>query len=107
MILDVFVGPPSSPKNYSRHLNGNKLDNRLENLCWGTAKENAQDRLDHGQQPKGSEHYLARLTEAEVADIRCRRVHGESTRKLAKFFSVSRGTIRHIIKRRTWRHVVP
>lgn len=27
-----------------RHLNGNPVDNRLENLCWGTHSENEYDK---------------------------------------------------------------
>jgi hypothetical protein len=30
-----------------RHLDGNPKNNRLENLAWGTYKENAQDRELH------------------------------------------------------------
>ncbi len=47
LVLRAFVGP--RPKGMQiRHINGIKSDNRLENLAYGTAKENAADRKIHG-----------------------------------------------------------
>lgn len=48
IVLTTFVGP-RPPRLMCRHLNGNPEDNRLVNLCWGTAKENAQDMILHGR----------------------------------------------------------
>src|SRR5215471_1608313 len=40
LILEAFVGP--CPKGMeARHLNGDRQDNRLVNLAWGTRLENA------------------------------------------------------------------
>lgn len=47
LVLFAFVGPKPSPTHQCRHLNGNKLDNRLENLAWGSQLENMQDRTAH------------------------------------------------------------
>lgn len=42
LLMDTFVGP--KPKGMEiRHLNDNRLDNRLENLCYGTRTENIKD----------------------------------------------------------------
>lgn len=47
LVLMAFVGP--RPKGMQcRHLDGNNLNNRPENLRWGTAKENYSDRIAHG-----------------------------------------------------------
>lgn len=53
-ICEVFHGPAPSPDHEVRHLNGNPKDNRIENLRWGTAAENAQDRIRHGRQYRGA-----------------------------------------------------
>lgn len=50
LVLEAFVGP-CPPGMETRHLNGNPKDNRLENLAWGSATENAQDTKDHGSAP--------------------------------------------------------
>lgn len=47
LVMEAFVGP--RPEGLvTRHLNGNPTDNRLENLRYGTPKENAQDAIQHG-----------------------------------------------------------
>lgn len=47
MVLAAFVGPQADGL-VSRHLNGNKLDNRLTNLRYGTDSENKLDTVLHG-----------------------------------------------------------
>ena len=48
LLLAAFVGP--CPEGMEcRHLDGNRLNNKLENLCWGTHYENIQDRTRHKQ----------------------------------------------------------
>lgn len=48
LVLETFVGP-CPPKMECRHLNGEPDDNRLDNLAWGTRKQNAADRKRHGR----------------------------------------------------------
>jgi hypothetical protein len=71
LVLETFVGPcPTGME--CRHLNGDRSDNRLANLCWGTKVENAADRERHGTQPRGSKIPWSRLTEADIPVLRCR-----------------------------------
>lgn len=42
-----------------RHLNGDKTDNRVQNLALGTRKENADDRQRHGRTSRGAKHSAA------------------------------------------------
>lgn len=55
LILEAFVGPRPSGM-YGRHLNDIKTDNRLENLAWGTPKQNSADSLANGRFPTGDRH---------------------------------------------------
>jgi hypothetical protein len=48
LVMLAFVGP-CPPGMETRHLDGNPLNNRLENLVYGTRQENAQDRVNHGR----------------------------------------------------------
>lgn len=47
IVLEAFVGPPEDGQECC-HNNGDPADNRLENLRWGTAVENAKDKRKHG-----------------------------------------------------------
>lgn len=49
-ILTAFVGP-KLPGWVARHLNDVISDNRLENLAWGTQKQNMQDARKNGYAP--------------------------------------------------------
>ena len=51
LVCHAFHGPPPSDQHTDvRHLNGDKADNRAENLAWGTRSENMQDVLRHRQE---------------------------------------------------------
>lgn len=47
LVLLAFVGP-APDKHECCHNNGNPADNRLENLRWGTRRENILDAVRHG-----------------------------------------------------------
>jgi len=96
MVSDAFHGPCPAGLQV-RHLNGNPKDNRPENLKYGTAKENAEDRMKHGTYLGGSNHYGAKLSGGKAAEIRCRRRRGEKVKALAEEFKVSTSTIESII----------
>lgn len=102
-VLLAFVGPPV-PGQESRHLNGNPADNRLRNLVWGTRVENAGDKQLHGTQRRGEQTRAAKLTEAQVLEIR-RRVNSETLRALAAEYGVSHTAIRRAANGIKWAHL--
>jgi hypothetical protein len=106
LVATAFLGPRPAGLEV-RHLNGDPTDCRLANLAYGTPAENGQDRVRHGTVARfpGAAHGRAKLTEANVREIRRRHVAGESPGRLAAVFGVGRTTIRHIICRETWTHV--
>ncbi len=55
LVLLAFRGEPENGYE-ARHLNGNRKDNRIENLAWGTREENAADREAHGNTACGEKH---------------------------------------------------
>ena len=105
LIARAFLGPKPSGKREVRHLDGNKENNSPWNLAWGTAKENAQDRILHGRTLCGSRHHQAKLTEDDIREIRRLRGEGVSRNAIAKKYSLHPGTIASIVARRAWRHV--
>jgi hypothetical protein len=61
LMLEAFVGPRPAGM-CSRHLNDVRSDNRLDNLAWGTHKENAADARRNGR--------LVRMDAATIREIR-------------------------------------
>lgn len=45
----AWHGPPQRVRNFACHRNGDQLDNRADNLYWGTPIDNARDCLIHGK----------------------------------------------------------
>lgn len=73
LVLNSFVGPKEAAQE-CRHLDSVPTNNRLSNLCWGTAFENARDRMDNdGHQRLGTSYisveYYEDDGEEEVFDI--------------------------------------
>jgi DNA-binding transcriptional regulator YiaG len=102
LVLEAFVGPcPEGME--ARHLDGDKRNNRLENLCWGTPKENASDRERHGTHPRGESSPVAKLTAADVEAIRRLKAEGVSLGELSRRYGVSHIHVRRIVRGESWR----
>lgn len=106
LVLLAFVGPRPSAFHEGRHLNGNRTDNKKDNLCWGTKKENAEDRLLHGTTVRGEEFWSAVLNEEKVREMRrLRREENLSFTTIGERFGVNKVTARHACLGVTWKHV--
>lgn len=88
-----------------RHLDGNQLNNRPENLCWGTPTENNRDRIRHGTIPRGESNRRSKFTDEQVRLMRDRWKAGETITDLASEYGVAYSTMSRALRRRTWKHV--
>lgn len=75
-------------------------------LLVGTAAENNQDKIDRGRHPRGEQDSKAKLTEADVREIReLLRAGVLPQHEIGKRFNVSRGAILNIKNGSNWKHV--
>jgi hypothetical protein len=105
LVAAAFHGP-RPPGLQCRHLDGNRVNNRADNLAWGTAEVNWEDRRRHGNARAGVENHAAKLTSEQVREIR--RLYATRTisqQALAKRFNVSRSAISSAFHGNTWREV--
>lgn len=102
LILTLTVGDPPNPKHQARHLCGNSLCCNPKHLAWGTAKQNSDDKILHGTEPKGEIHGHSKLTAREVINIKHRLEAGESVRQIARSYGVSEGAVRRIKNGKSW-----
>lgn len=110
LILSTFIPVVGMEKYDVNHKNGNKLDNRLENLEWCTRSENVKHAYDTGLEQKrcGEEHHAHKLTKEMVKYIRkvyIKRDHKYGAAGLADMFGVDRTTIHDIVNQKTWRGI--
>jgi len=72
LMAELFLGAKPGLGFQIRHLNGDRADNRIENLKWGTAKENANDREIHGRTCRGRQHRTQIKKAIELSKINAR-----------------------------------
>jgi len=112
LVAGAFLERPSPDHSEVNHRNGNKMDNRVENLEWCTPSENQRHSAQIlGNMPlppdsRGEKNSQAILVEYQATRIRRLYASGKwLQRELADMFGVARPTISNIIRRKTWKHV--
>lgn len=98
LVMEAFGGPRPEGAQVC-HADGNRLNNRLSNLRYGTAKDNAADRDWHGMTCRGVRNGNAKIKDQEAIDaIRRRYAEGGVTQyELADEFQVSQAQINNIL----------
>lgn len=99
LIAWAFIGA-QQPGIEVRHINGNSLDNRLENITYGTKSDNMRDAIEHRTFSMSDWHPCAKLTKEQVSYIR---TSSKEYKELAKELNVHPHTI-HKIRRKEIRN---
>lgn len=105
LILLAFVGAPPLGKPYGCHNDGNPSNNAIRNLRWASQAENLGDMRRHGTLRVGIESASAKLSEADVREIRRLRSGGRTMRSIALAVGTSAATVCNVINGHRWRHV--
>lgn len=107
LVLAAFKGPKPKGKE-SAHLDGDKLNNTLHNLCYATNLDNVRHQKLHDKTARGERHWRAKLTETQVREIFS--IFNPKDPKftaasLAKKYGVHRDSIHNILNKKTWKHI--
>lgn len=109
LVLRAFVGPQPLGQEPLHFPNPDTADNRLVNLRWAPIGSSKVGRMLSGSPPpppRGETHHNARLTEADIPEVRRMYRDGFMYHEIALEFAVSPETIRHVLIGETWSHVV-
>ena len=102
LVLETFVSTMPDGMLCKHGPKGQNCD-FLDNLCWGTAKENMADRVRDGTDERGEKHHFAKLTNEQAREIKFVRLpRGETTKEIAAEFGVSYQSVGDIRAGRTW-----
>lgn len=97
LVLEAFVGP--CPNGYEcRHLDGNPLNNDVENLAWGTRSENMLDKRRHGTSKNGGPPQ--KFSDEEVLEIKKDKSSGMTYRQLIVKYDCSMQAVADALLRR-------
>lgn len=104
LLAKTFLPPPRQEHVLVRHLDGDKKNMSLDNLAWGTQKENGEDKSRHGTL-RGEKNPKAKLCEEDVLSIK-QRLKEERIVDVAKDYpSIGRSTIDAIKSGKNWSHL--
>lgn len=133
LVCYAFHGEPPTPQHHAAHIDGDRMNNRAENLRWADPSSNMKDKVAHGtnptgdrngarlwperlarglrngkhtkpeRTPRGERHGRSILTDEQVRKIRS---DPRSRREIARAFGVSKCAIDGIKSGKTWSHIV-
>jgi hypothetical protein len=87
-----------NPSDEICHNNGIRNDNRLENLRYGSRKENVADMLIHGTDSRGEKHSSHKLNEPKIKLARLLKFNfGWSYREIADLWKINKETVRYAV----------
>ena len=104
LIIKTYKGNPNYNEEV-RHLDGDRLNNNISNLAYGTRSENVQDMIKHGNATIGHKNKQAIFNKKDVVNIRSMLESGYSVKDLSKNYNCSISTIRRIKNNKTYQNV--
>lgn len=103
LVCEEERGPPPTFEHEAAHSCGKGHEGCVNrhHLSWKTVIENKADMIGHGTRIRGERHRKAKLTEADVLEIRSIRDR-LSRREIAEKFGIGIAQVRRIITAESW-----
>lgn len=105
LVCEETHGPPP-PKADAAHSCGKGAQGCIAkaHLSWKSRAANLEDKKEHGTHIFGEQSNLAKLSEADVREIRELAAHGNQ-RNIAEMFGINQSTVSDIKRRKSWAHL--
>lgn len=103
LVAHVFLGPRPAGMHVN-HIDSNRKNAAASNLEYVTPSGNTIHAVLFGRHCKGERASGAKLTEAQVLEIRA---SSEAPGALAQRYGVATNTVRDVVRGQTWKHLLP
>lgn len=107
LVAETFI---PNPNNFPcvNHIDGDKLNNSINNLEWVTYSENSKHSiyiLDNKKPPKhkGENNHFSKHNEKEIEELRKKRKMGYTLKQLANEYNYTIGHICNICNYKSWK----
>jgi hypothetical protein len=105
LVAEAFIGPKPFGLQ-TRHLDTDATNNSVQNLAYGTPKDNAADGIRTGKQHRGERTGGSLMTADQVGELRKLYASGGvSQSELARRYGIKQPTVNQIVNLRSWKHV--
>ena len=103
LVAEQYIPNPDNLPQVN-HIDGNKLNNCVENLEWVSNLDNRAHAVKNHLHLCGEQTKMAKLTEKDVRYIR-QHAHEKTQKQWGEIYNVSPSTISDVIHYRTWKHI--
>jgi hypothetical protein len=100
LVAEAFLGYKKD--SLVRHLNDNRLDNHVENLAWGTQKQNMSDAIINGKLPTGTDCSQSVLSERDILLIARMEKEGLTRAMIARIIGVNVSVVNALLRGKTY-----
>ena len=104
LALVFTTGESRHPGMDTCHSCDNPICCNPSHLRFASRQSNVDDMIQRGRQARGQSNGQARLTEAQVVEIRERHALGATGRQLALDYQIGEGAVQAILTGRNWKH---
>jgi len=106
VVAQAFIPNPSG-FDVVNHIDGNKLNNQVDNLEWTTHAYNLLHAVNVGlrKDARGEAHHNAVINSDDVKNIIVQLLSGVKQKDIAAQYSITPTSVGNIKKGKTWQHV--